>query len=647
MWRFHDKWQTFTDRIEAGEVGSFLSEEFLGGGEPRLINISVWPWMWLYLLAGVPATYNLLFFLSFVLSGYAMYLLVSYWVERDPKRKAWIQELPAFLTGLFYMFLPFHAAHAQGHFGAMQLQWIPLILLVFLCLWRSFSWPALLGLWALLTVQAWSEHHYALWLGILAVIAALVYWKQVQSFFREHGVWPWLALGALLVLSVGLPYLPTMRLSGVNDSLELGQAQTIRFSADLFSFIVPAPFHPLWGSVFHTLFSKSFTGNETEATQFIGWVPLLLIIFFRKSIPAAQRKFWVMVIGIFTLIMLGPRLHVFGHVLSFPMPYALIDSWPVFSSIRAVARGGAMIGVSTAILLFWVLKANVHRLGSAIIFGLIVLLEFLMVPFPSQPSTLSAVYQAIDKANGSSVIEIPAATNYTAASRALFASVFHGKRVLGNIALERAADQEDFALVKSVPAVRQLLYLRTVDLRRDRSEFFAQSLAEALPDALKFLDVGEIIIHTDSLTVLQLSTLRGFLEEDVGLSAQEYDDAILYHVPENFTVHHDGVFLMRDARWQAVGFDPKRSHVYGEVNPEAAVTLVNVTEVSVPMRIRLSLAPESPAALRLTLGDKVIGEIKPGGVGVYPVAALPGKTVISLSSTGKAIVQDPELLFGQ
>ncbi|MBI3255370.1 MAG: hypothetical protein HYZ63_00180 [Candidatus Andersenbacteria bacterium] len=652
VWRFGDSYNRAVASLKSDTGWKFFTAEFLGGGEARLTNLSVWPWMPLKMLFGLPTAYNLVYLLSFVLSGYAMYLLASYWGPTETGKSVWVQEAPAFLTGLFYMFLPYHAAHGLGHFGAMQMQWIPFIILVCLSLYRRFSWGKFVLLWILLTIQVWTEHHYALWLALLAVITVMFFRKDLLKKVSWRKWQLWALMGAFLILlfvSVGLSYYPTLRLSTQSDTLELGQGQTIRFSADLFSLVVPASFHSVWGGVFHSLFGTYFTGNIAESTQFLGFVPLLLVIFFRQHIPRAHKKYWLTVMVIFLLIALGPRLHVFGHVFSWPMPYALVDSWPVFSAVRTVARAGVMVSVAMSLLFYWVLKQNVNRRGSAIVLGVVLLLEFSFLPVPIQSAELSPIYNSVRPGVRTRIIEIPAATNYTAASRALFASQVHGKEVLGNNALERAQAAEEFDLPRAVPAVRQLLYLRTVDLRRDRSEFFAQSLPESLPDALTFFDVGEIILHTDSLSALEISAIRGFLEEDAHLTPIHISDALLYQIPDTFTVPHDGVFLMRDKRWQAVGLDPKRGHVFGEIESGAAITLVNVTSTPVAMRIKLSLAPESPGGLRLKLGDKVIGEIKPGGVGVYPIGALPGNTVVEFErlGPGKAIVQNPQLLTGQ
>lgn len=646
LWRFEDKAGAWQSAAQENQLGTFIRNEFFGGGEPRLVNLSVWPWMFLYAAFGTVTTYNLVWLLSFILSGYAIYLLTSAWREPSESRTL-VGELPAFLAGVFYMFLPYHVAHAQGHFGAMQVQWIPFILLTALSLYRSFTWWKVILLWLLLTVQAWTEHHYLLWLGIGVVVCALYFHREAIAYLRSRSHLT--AIGVLILLSIvtiGFSYYPTAQLAGADDSLELGITQTIRFSSDLFSFVVPAPFHWLWGEMFNQLFSQYFTGNAAEATQFLGWVPLLLILFFHQGIPKGHKRFWLVIGSVFLLIALGPRLHVFGRVLSIPLPYTLIDGLPVFSSVRAVGRAGVMVGLSAAMLLFWVLKNNLHRVGSGAVVLVLLILEFLFAPVSLQATTLSPAYEMAAQASGKSIIEIPAATNYTIASRALYASGHHGKEVLGNIALERAQSPDEFLLVKSVPAVRQLLYLRTTDLRRDRSEFFAQSLPEALPDALKFFDVGAIIVHIDSLTVLQLSAIRGFLEEDVGLTPQLLDDVIYYEVNQaSIKAAHDGVLLQRDTRWQAVGLDTKRGHVYGEIDPEAAVILINVGNEVRQVTLNVTVAPESPAALTIKPSSGDSRRVDIGTQGSITVLVAPGETqVLFAGEGGKAIIQDPQLI---
>ncbi|MEK7557379.1 MAG: hypothetical protein AAB538_05355, partial [Patescibacteria group bacterium] len=406
LWRFEEKLQAFNWRVE-----------FLGQGEPRLVNLSVWPWMWAHVLFGEPAGYNVVWLLSFVLSGYGMYLLAGELFKK--------YGTSAFLAGLMYMLLPFHVAHSFGHFGAMQVAWIPLIIWAFLRWQRSggVRWGAVTGL--LVIIQAWSEHHYLLWLLIFGMIALL--------YFRT---WPkqWAGVAVVTGILILLPYWPTVRLAfQPGNSLELGSDQTTRFSADLLSYVTPAAFHSLWSGWVRELISWRFTGNVSEATHFVGWLPLLLLLFFHQQIPARQKKFWVMITLVFLVISLGPRLYVGGFETHLPLPYALLSWLPGLAAVRAVGRAGVFVMVAVSILFGWVVHTQVERPRTIGLVAGLLALEFLFLPLPMQSARLSAAYDFVQTLPGKAVVELPAATNYPAASRALLASHVHGKEVVASI----------------------------------------------------------------------------------------------------------------------------------------------------------------------------------------------------------------------
>ncbi len=466
----------------------------------------------------------------------------------------------------------------------------------------------------------------------------------MRSFwFKGGGNKYVVVLAVLLLFFVVLPYVPTIKLSLRPDSgLELGEEQTLRFSADLFSYLVPASFHTIWGGTVDTLFAASFTGNVTEATHYLGLVPLLLVLFLHKRIPVRQKRFWLTVAIFFFLISLGPRLHMLGRVMDWPLPYDLVDSWPVFSAVRAVARAGVMVGLAGAVLLGAVLAAHLRSSGSVVVILLLLLLEFLFMPFPVQSAQLPPVYEAVRELPGGALVEIPAATNYTAASKALYASRQHGKKVLGNIALERAGEPDGWQAVHSLPALRQLLYLRTTTLLESRPEFFGQGLAETLPDVMKYLDTKGILLHTDSVSPVHLSAVKKLLEEEMGLAAKKYDDALLYVVASG----GDSVFLARDERWQNVGYDARRDSMFGEVAGEAGLKLYNVSDV--PKIVDLSfMVPNESAG---------VPRIKWGGTGVRLTEKQPGEfsfrfelepgeeeIIVMDEGRGRVIMQNPKL----
>lgn len=641
-----DPWQALWRLESKAQLG--FSEFILdvsGVGEARLANLSVWPWMPLHLLFSEPIAYNLIWLLNFVLSGYAMALLV----RSITNGKSLFEPAPL-LAGIAYMFLPFHSAHALGHFGAMQMQWMPFIIVVAISIFReSRTWKyALLGV--LLSIQAWTEHHYMLYLGIFALIAAWVWRRDVKHFLplykeRKFGL---LILSVILFFGVLLPYIPTIKLAATDTgALALGEEQAIRFSADLFSFIVPSYQHPLWGSFFQTLFGQYFTGNNSESVQYLGVSLLIAILFFHRHIPVRQRRFWIAVMCVFSLISLGPILHVYGKVTGLPLPYALLQNLPVFSAVRVVARAGALVGLATCVLFGWVIATNssdkrmrIAPLG----IGALILLEFLFLPFPTQSALLSSVYDRLSSVPGSAIIEVPSATNYVAASRGLYASALHGKKSLGNIALERGALDTIYDSEKASPGIRQLLYLRTTELLEHRNEFFNQDIAETLPEAMQSLDAYAVIVHTDSLSKTQNDAIHELFAQSDGFTKQPFQDADLYILDSDAADTSDGVFLMRGDGWEHVGYDPKRSSVFAEIPSEASLVLVNITGEERAISLSFEQQAGASAPVLSTGGQEIPSRTERGRI-VYEAVLHEMETNVVFTNTdsGNAVIQNPEL----
>lgn len=600
LWRFDEKLNLFDWR-----------QEFLGQGEPRLVNLTVWPWMWAHVLFGEPVGYNLVWLLSFILAGVGMYALTGELFKK--------YGTAAFLAGLMFMLLPFHVAHSFGHFGAMQVQWIPLLMWAFLKWYRGHDihWGVLTGL--LVIVQAWSEHHYLLWLLIFGVVALLC--------FRT---WPrqWSHIALVVGLVVLLSYWPTIRLALAPDtSLELGQEQTIRFSADALSYITPASFHSVWGGWIHALLGWRFRSNISEATHFFGWLPLLLLLFFHQRIPVQQKKFWSTVGVIFLLISLGPVLKVGGWVTGFPLPYALVAWLPVFASVRAMGRAGVFVMLAGSVLFGWVLQTQVSKPRTTVLVGGLLLLELLFLPFPTQSARLSPAYAFVRTLPGKAVIELPAATNYTAASRALLASHVHGKEVVASIALERGEDPKAQDETKALPGVKQLLYLRTTDLEQNRKEFFGQDIVETLPDALQWLGVGAVIVNTDSLSNLQLTSVRSLLEQQLGLGPASFGDVLVYAVP--ILPQGDGMVLRRGEGWETITYDQEKNLTLAAYRQRADVVLLNTTQQSKRVILSYTAVRESDHAL---LDRRSV-----------TVEALPGETTYSFTADAdRTVIANPD-----
>lgn len=619
-----DPWQTMW-RLTSKYSGGYQEfvQDITGSGEARIANLSIWPWVGLHYFFGEPIAYNIIWLASLILSGYAMALCIKILTNQKS-----IYSTAPLLAGIAYMLLPYRSAHALGHFGAMQLQWIPFICAAALVYIRKPTvWKiALVGV--LFSVQAWTEHHYALWLVIFAIIAAIVYRTPLRQDFagrRRVNAIHGLLLAIILIFGVILPYIPTVKLAAIkSDAIELGVQQTIRFSADLFSFITPSPQHPLWGDFFDSLFGGSFTGNNAENVQYLGIAILVAILFFHRHIPVRQKRLWTITIIIFLIISLGPVLHVFGKNSGILLPYALIANLPLFAAIRVVARAGVMVGFAVCVLFGWTLATNIHRPRTALIAGIVIILDFMFLPFPMQSAILSPAYDELVALSGSRIIEVPAATNYTAASRSLYASTLHGKETLGNIALERGQSQDAYELAKQLPGIRQLLYLRTTELLEERLEFFEQNIQETLPDAMKYIDAYAVLVHTDSVTATQHQAIALLLDAIPDSTKKSFGDAELYIFGAKSVSKSDGVFLIRNYGFENIGYDAKRQSTFAEIPTEASLTIVNMNSFPVRVELLYVIAPESTGEL---VSEKVF-EVKMGTQEVKFVHYGDGKSII-------------------
>lgn len=648
LWRFDERIEIMSQEIKEGGIGNAIKNEF-GGGIPRLVNLSVWPWMWAHLLLGEPVGYNIIWLCSFILSGYGMYLLVNYLIHKQEKEEPHdnpniiTQQAPAFIAGLVYMLMPYHIAHSLGHFGAMQIQWIPLVILALYMLIDKLTILRAVAFALLVTVQAWTEHHYMLWLGVFMVwlLFYSVGTKKKREFKKDTLLYT-LLIGVFLIIAVIIPYWPTIQLAlQPNSVIELGDEQLVRFSADPLAYFVPAPFHSIWGTLSNNLFGQHFTGNVQESTLYLGLLPTLLILFYHQKIPKKQKKFWFSTIIIFWIISLGPKLHLMGYVTRIPMPYDLINNLPVLSAVRTVVRAAILVNVGIVILLAWVLKTQIKRTVSVIVIVLIVLVEFLFWPMSTMSFHMPLVYEQINNMEGEAIIELPTATNYLAASKALYGSKMHNKKLINNIALERAYGAKAYQEIRSMPALRQLLYLRTDHILEDRDDFLRQNMAETLYDVTNWLNVRQLVVHQDSLSTKQRNAVIHLLEEKAGLKRKVVEDSWLYEIDSD--KHSDGVFIARDDGWQKVAFNKEKNEVSAIIENKAGLTIYNANKEDLIVQLTWTISEEDNTKLEIiTNADLFNDENTLKQAGKVKILINPGKTEVEFVNTKAGAIKITE-----
>ena len=185
--------------------------------------------------------YNLFLLLTFILTGYATYLLIAYLTDN---------QVAAFVGGVAFAFCPYrmHIA-AAGWLPLLSTQWIPLL---FLCLERFLRERRMrfaLGAGLFMALVALSSWYYAYIVGLFALLFVLVrLWPWRQALGDAHLMRGLLLAGVVtvaLVLPVAWP-LFGMRSGHMGWSL----ADVDKWSASVDDFLLPNVYHPLWGEFF-------------------------------------------------------------------------------------------------------------------------------------------------------------------------------------------------------------------------------------------------------------------------------------------------------------------------------------------------------------------------------------------------------------
>jgi hypothetical protein len=197
-WGFHalttNPWNLFNVNIYYPASNTLALSEHLLGVLPIFAPT--------YALTGNPIlAYNVVFFLSFALSGIAMFLLVHYWTQHF-----WA----ALVAGFLFAFVPIRFEQS-GHLQLLNLYWAPLALLWLEKFLRSKGWKDLAGF----SIFYWLQVLSSVYLGWFTTIAVALYVlynvlyvdRNLVSRAMFHRYTTFVILTILILLPVHIPYL--------------------------------------------------------------------------------------------------------------------------------------------------------------------------------------------------------------------------------------------------------------------------------------------------------------------------------------------------------------------------------------------------------------------------------------------------------
>jgi len=359
--------------------------------------------------------YNVVFILSFVLSGVGAYLLAE---EVSGSAGG------AFLAGLAFAFCAYKWVHVV-HLQSLTVQWLPLALLSLRRLWRRGSAASAVGLAGFTTLQVLSSGYYSLLMAVALAITMVTEWRACGAPRR-----PGRLVGALLVSGLCvLPVFAAYRTVQERHGLSRGREEAASWSARPASYLDPGRFVAL----------PHLTGLHALIRDGEPFYPGSAILMLAAVGIAAGRGTWERVwAAALTLtgfvLSLGPSIRAAG--LDWPGPFLLLRWLPGGALLRTPARLGvlALLGLGLLAALGWArLVAGKRRSAVfAVAAGALVALEAwpvdlagLVRPFPPTPAGV----EWLRRAPPGVVLELPWTTPSDSALY-LYWSTSHWQRMV-------------------------------------------------------------------------------------------------------------------------------------------------------------------------------------------------------------------------
>jgi hypothetical protein len=317
------------------------------------------------LLFGPTWGFNFAMLLSFIISGWGMYL----WVKNLTD-----DTFSGLVAGTVFAFLPFHMVHfLVGHLSLAGTQWFPFYFwgLFDLLKQEKFSWKPVLMAGIAAGLIGMTSPYYV-YMTILISGVFLVGFIIFKGYKRLKFAAFWkslLAFGLLAGLLVGLSMLPYLRLNSENGLASRSVDYLNRYSASPTDYVIPSIKQFLWGKWIDNTFSPEIF---QESTLYIGAVAFVLAVFAwikRRQLRHPElADIAILVAAAGFVLSLGIQLHWLGKiVVSLPrflqlilhrthMPVIYLPAYyfsrylPFFSKMRVMMRFGLFTLIFSSLL---------------------------------------------------------------------------------------------------------------------------------------------------------------------------------------------------------------------------------------------------------------------------------------------------------
>ena len=352
--------------------------------------------------------YHFIIVFSFVGGGLTAFLLAYYFTK-----SYW----GSIIAGFIFTFSNYHFAHARGHLQLVSLEWIPLFVLFWYMLVAKPRIVTGIASAIVLFAVLLCDYYYFLY---CVMIACLIFaWYGIQKkniffFLREKHLVPFIAFFVGLLITAG-PLVVSFLLLNMRDPL-LGAHPPRLFSLDLLAPFIPGG-HWRFAHLTHSYWSN-LPGNITESSVHIGLAVLYVLIFTwvkRRKFPAQGLRLWYFILIFFTVMSLGPVLHIWGREVPFiKLPYALFEKvFPLLKVSGIPVRMMVMTTLSAAVISAMGFKVLFRESrGKRLLAGLLLIMlfiEYLPRPIPASKIAIPPyVYLLKDLPDTKGIVDITA-----------------------------------------------------------------------------------------------------------------------------------------------------------------------------------------------------------------------------------------------
>jgi len=459
-------------------------------------------------------TYNVLFIIGFILTGWAGYLFVK---ELLPYRIA------AFMGGIIFTFNPWRFNHIP-QIQIITAWWIPLCFWALIRYHRTRALKYLIGFLIFFVLNSVSNAHYMLFMVVAVIIYEVCMFllssvkkPQMNMPGRRSIKWIHLMITALIIiLPILLVYMPYYRMSRLLNITRTTEEVT-QFSSSAGELVTISADNSIMGKFTEWNGSIIFSGIVLGALLLWG-----LSILIRERSSEFKRIITAMsAVGLSAfLFSLGP---VLGHIggLAIPGPYALLRIFPGFSSIRAPSRFAVFVYLVMGLLVALILSKLEQKISSSRIIGIVVIiivvglvfitypLRFVQVPYQGN---CPPVYQWLAKQAEGPVMELPVLVEV--APKYNYFSTFHWKKVFNGYS---GFSPPLYTYARKASAVEQVALARAAGIRYYIvhklfcTDILRQSLMTSLVEAgfkKVFENADAVVFLDDRAQGLPLFTLR-------------------------------------------------------------------------------------------------------------------------------------------